>query len=211
MKVATSILSVDFNNLGKEIKSLSKSDFLHLDVMDGEFVPNISFGYPVLKNIPNISSVPLDVHLMIQNPLNYIDDFSKLNPEYITIHIEANKPKETIKKIKENNIKVGLSLKPKTDIAKLSDYIDEIDLVLIMTVEPGFGGQKFMKEQLDKVRELDKLRRDHNYKYLIQIDGGVNAETIKYIKGTGVDIVVAGSYIIDHKNKEQAIKSLKWK
>ncbi len=209
MKVATSILSVNFNNLEKELKNLSNSDYLHLDVMDGEFVPNISFGYPVLKNIPEISDVPLDVHLMIQNPLNYIEDFKKLNPKFITIHVEANNPKETIKKIKENNIKVGLSLRPKTTISMIEEYLNELDLILIMTVEPGFGGQKFMSEQLNKVKELDELRKKNNYNYLIQVDGGINAETIKEVKGTGVDIVVAGSYIIDHPNKKKAIKSLR--
>lgn len=209
MKVATSILSVNFNNLEKELKKLSSSDYLHLDVMDGEFVPNISFGYPVLKNISKISDVSLDVHLMIQNPLNYIDDFKKLNPEYITIHVEANHPKETIKKIKENKIKVGLSLKPNTPISSIKEYLDEIDLILVMTVEPGFGGQQFMLDQMEKVKELDQLRKTHNYQYKLQVDGGINANTIKHVKGTGVDIVVAGSYIIDHPNQEEAIKSLK--
>ncbi len=209
MKVATSILTVNFNNLENELKKLNNSDYLHLDVMDGNFVPNISFGYPVLKNIKTVSNVPLDIHLMIQNPFDYIDDYKKLDPKYITVHVESNKPLETITKIKENNIKAGISLKPKTTLNEISEYLPIIDLVLVMTVEPGFGGQSFMEDQLEKVVMLDKLRKKHNYNYVIEIDGGVNINTIGLIKTTPVDIVVSGSYIIDHEDKEKAINSLK--
>ncbi|MGI6359921.1 MAG: ribulose-phosphate 3-epimerase [Acholeplasmatales bacterium] len=207
MKVAVSILTADFNNLEKEIKSLHESDYIHLDVMDGHFVPNISFGKAVLQNIKNITNVPLDTHLMITNPYDYIDDFAEIGSKYITIHIEANKVLETLEKIRSHNIKTGLSLRPKTDIKLLDPYLKDLDLVLVMTVEPGFGGQSFMIEQMKKVEYLYEMRKKHNYKYVIEIDGGVNDKTIKYAKL--VDIVVSGSYILNQKDRSKAIKSLK--
>ncbi len=207
MKVAVSILTADFNNLEAEIKSLHESDYIHLDVMDGHFVPNISFGKAVLQNIKNITDVPLDTHLMISNPYDYIEDFVSIGSKYITIHIEANKVPETLEKIRAHNVKTGLSLRPKTDIKLLDPYLKDIDLVLVMTVEPGFGGQSFMIEQMEKVQYLYDMRKRYNYKYVIEIDGGVNDETIKYAKG--VDIVVSGSYILNQKDRSKAIKSLK--
>ncbi len=207
MKVAVSILTADFNNLEKEIKSLHESDYIHLDVMDGHFVPNITFGKAVLQNIKNITNVPLDTHLMITNPYDYIDDFAEIGSKYITIHIEANKVLETLEKIRSHNIKTGLSLRPKTDIKLLDPYLKDLDLVLVMTVEPGFGGQSFMIEQMKKVEYLYEMRKKHNYKYVIEIDGGVNDKTIKYAKL--VDIVVSGSYILNQKDRSKAIKSLK--
>lgn len=209
MKVATSILTADFNNLKKEIKSLDKSDYLHLDVMDGHFVPNISFGYAVLSGLPKITNIPLDIHLMISNPYEYIESFAKLKPEFITIHVEANKPYETIKKIKEMGIKSGLSLKPHTSLNEITQYLNLVDLVLVMTVEPGFGGQSFLESQMDKVKKLHELRIDNNYNYVIQIDGGINDKTIKHVTNTGCDIVVSGSYILNAKSRDEAIKSLK--
>lgn len=211
MKVATSILNCDFNKLEEEIKKISTSDYLHLDVMDGHFVPNISFGYPVLKNLQNITNISLDSHLMIENPYDYIDDFEKIGSKIITIHIESNKPIETIKRIKNKGIKAGISLKPNTKIEELLPVLETIDLVLVMTVEPGFGGQTFMKEQMKKVEYLAKLREKHGYKYVIQVDGGINDETIDFVRNTGVDIVVAGTYITKSKNPKKAIESLRWK
>lgn len=209
MKVATSILNCDFNKLEEEIKKISTSDYLHLDVMDGHFVPNISFGYPVLKNLQNITNISLDSHLMIENPYDYIDDFEKIGSKIITIHIESNKPIETIKRIKNKGIKAGISLKPNTKIEELLPVLETIDLVLVMTVEPGFGGQTFMKEQMKKVEYLAKLREKHGYKYVIQVDGGINDETIDFVRNTGVDIVVAGTYITKSKNPKKAIESLR--
>lgn len=211
MKVATSILNCDFNKLEEEIKKISTSDYLHLDVMDGHFVPNISFGYPVLKNLKNITNISLDSHLMIENPYDYIDDFEKIGSKIITIHIEANKPIETIKRIKNKGIKAGISLKPNTKIEELLPVLETIDLVLVMTVEPGFGGQTFMKEQMKKIEYLAKLKEKHGYKYVIQVDGGINDETIDFVRNTGVDIVVAGTYITKSKNPKKAIESLRWK
>lgn len=209
MKVAPSILTADFNNLEKEIKSLDSADYIHLDVMDGHFVPNISFGYAVLRKIKEITKLPLDTHLMIANPYDYIDDFIKIGSHIITIHVEANKPLETIKKIKKNNVKAGISLKPGTPLEVIIPYLNLIDLVLVMTVEPGFGGQSFMEDQMNKVRELDRLRKKHNFTYLIEIDGGINDKTIHKVLNTGCDIVVAGSYILNQKDRIKAIQSLR--
>lgn len=209
MKIAPSILTADFNNLEKEIRSLKTADYIHLDVMDGHFVPNISFGYAVLRGIKDITTLPLDTHLMIQNPYDYIDDFVKIGSHIITIHVEANRPLDAIKKIKENNVKAGISLKPNTPLDAIIPYLELVDLVLVMTVEPGFGGQSFMLEQMDKVKKLDSLRKKHNFTYLIEIDGGVNDETIKKVHNTGCDIVVAGSYILNQKDRAKAILSLR--
>lgn len=209
MKVATSILTADFNNLKAEIDSIKTTDFIHLDVMDGHFVPNISFGYAVLKNLRKITNLKLDTHLMIDNPLDYIDDFAKIGSDYITVHVEANKPLEAVKHIISKGIKAGISLKPKTKPEVLLPYLSLVDLILVMTVEPGFGGQKFMKEQIEKVKYFAELREKHNYNYLIEIDGGINEKTISQVHNTGVDIVVAGSYILNAKDRFQAIESLK--
>lgn len=207
MKVAVSILTADFNNLKAEIQSLKQSDYIHLDVMDGHFVPNISFGKAVLQNIQHITDVPLDTHLMISNPYDYIDDFAMIGSHFITIHIEANKVEETLKKIKSLGIKTGLSLRPGTDVKLLDPYLKDLDLVLVMTVEPGFGGQSFMLDQMKKVDYLYEMRQKNNYHYLIEIDGGVNDQTIQHAKR--VDIVVSGSYILNQKDRSKAILSLK--
>lgn len=209
MKVATSILNCDFNNLESEIKKIETSDYLHLDVMDGHFVPNISFGYPVLKNLKNITNIPLDTHLMLQNPYDYIDDFAKMGSNIITIHIEANKPKKTISLIKSKGIKAGISLKPKTSVDALNPYLSDVDLVLVMTVEPGFGGQLFMEEQMKKVYHLANLREKHGYSFVIQVDGGINNESIEKIRNSGVDIVVAGTFITKSANPKKAIETLR--
>lgn len=209
MKVATSILTADFNNLAFEIESINSSDYIHLDVMDGHFVPNISFGAPVLKGLKELTRVPLDTHLMIDNPYQYIDDFVKIGSTYITIHVETEDPLKTIKKIKDNGVKAGISLKPGTPVEALYNLLPWVDLVLVMTVEPGFGGQSFMLDQIAKVKKLDELRKKHNYNYVIEIDGGVNDKTISMVHGTGVDIVVSGSYILNQKDRKKAILSLK--
>lgn len=209
MKIATSILNADFNNLEKELKRISNSDYLHLDIMDGHFVPNISFGYTVLRNLKNITNIPLDSHLMVQNPYDYIDDFDKIGSKYITIHVEANKPLKTIELIKRKGIKAGISLKPGTELREIFPFLDKVDLILVMTVEPGFGGQSFMEDQMEKVKELAILREEHGYEYVIQIDGGVNDKTIGKVRNTGVDIVVSGSFITQNKDPKKAIESLR--
>jgi len=209
MLIAPSILTADFNQLEAEIQSIKTADYLHLDVMDGHFVPNISFGPHVLGGLKKISSIPLDTHLMITNPLDYIDSFVEIGSSFITVHVEANKVQESIHRIKASGIKAGITLKPKTKIETLFPYLDQVDLVLIMSVEPGFGGQKFMVDQLEKVETLVKLRKEFNYRYVIEIDGGINGETAKLAKQAGVDIAVVGSYVFNAKNRNEVIGSLR--
>lgn len=209
MLIAPSILTADFNRLEAEIKTIQTADYLHLDVMDGHFVPNISFGPHVLGGLKKITNIPLDTHLMITNPLDYIDLFVEIGSSFITVHVEANKVQESINRIKASGIKAGITLKPKTKLETLYPYLDQVDLVLIMSVEPGFGGQKFMEDQLEKVKALVKLRTAYNYNYLIEIDGGINGETAILAKAAGVDIAVVGSYVFNSKNRDAVIGSLR--
>jgi ribulose-phosphate 3-epimerase len=209
MLIAPSILTADFNRLEAEIKTIQTADYLHLDVMDGHFVPNISFGPHVLGGLKKITNIPLDTHLMITNPLDYIDLFVEIGSSYITVHVEANKVQESINRIKASGIKAGITLKPKTKLETLYPYLDQVDLVLIMSVEPGFGGQKFMEDQLDKVKELVRLRTLYNYSYLIEIDGGINGDTATLAKAAGVDIAVVGSYVFNAKDRDAVIGSLR--
>ncbi|MBM7454069.1 ribulose-phosphate 3-epimerase [Acholeplasma morum] len=209
MKIAPSILTADFNILKEEILSIGHSDYLHLDVMDGHFVPNISFGSHVLSGLKKITSIPLDTHLMIENPLQYIDQYVEIGSSIITIHVEANQPLESICRIKASGIKAGISLKPKTPLEDLFPYLDKVDLVLVMSVEPGFGGQSFMEDQLEKVRELKRLREAYKYNYIIEIDGGINGTTAPKAKEAGVDLAVAGSYVFNAKDRNKAIDAIR--
>ena len=212
--VAASILSADFKRLEEEIKPLKSEgvDYLHFDVMDGHFVNNISFGSYVLSCIKDSTTLIKDVHLMITNPNKYIDDFIKAGAELITFHFEAVEKREIIpliNKIKENNVKVGLSIKPNTKVEEVLEFLPYLDLVLIMSVEPGFGGQKFIESSLSKIKELDDLRKENNYSYLIEIDGGINENTSKGCIENGVDILVSGSYIFKSENRKESISKLK--
>lgn len=209
MKIAPSILTADFTDLKNEIKSISNADLIHIDIMDGNFVPNISFGPAINKQIAKISNIDLDVHLMVTNPLMWIDEFSLENVKYITVHYESQNFLESVKRIKENKKLVGITIKPKTKVNSILDVLKLADLVLVMSVEPGFGGQKFMPEMLDKVRELKRLREENNYNYQIEIDGGINNETIKLAKEAGVDISVVGSYLFNQTDRNKVIDNLK--
>ena len=210
--IAPSMLSSDFGRLIDEIELINKSnaDWFHLDVMDGVFVPNITFGSPVLDIFKNYAKKPLDVHLMIVNPENYIDKFSSYNPDIITIHMEAvNDISAVLKKIKNLNIKAGLAINPDTPIKHLEPYINEIDMVCLMGVFPGFSGQKFINKTNSRLRDLKKLIESKKSNALIQIDGGVDLSNVKELSRLGADILVSGSCIFKSKNPSKIIDSLK--
>ena len=214
MIISPSLLSANFANLEKDIASIeaTKAEWLHYDVMDGHFVPNISFGYSILGDVKKITKLFLDVHLMISDPLKYLDEFVKNGADLITFHYECYEDKakvlETIKKIKEANVKVGLSIKPNTTVSEIEEYLPLLDLVLVMSVEPGFGGQSFMANSLDKIASLRQLIDSNHYDCLIEVDGGINQDTAKKVKSVGCDVAVAGSYVFKHANRNEAVDSL---
>lgn len=212
--IAPSILSADFSSLYDEIKSLKEdgASYLHFDVMDGHFVNNISFGSYVLNCISKKVDLIKDVHLMITDPLKYYLDFVKAGADLITFHYEAIKEEEIlllINKIRENNVKVGISIKPNTDVKKVEPYLSFVDLILIMSVEPGFGGQEFIESSLEKINYLDKKRKENNFLYKIEVDGGINNLTAPKVIENGADILVSGSYVFKSKDRKNAIKLLK--
>ena len=215
IKVAPSLLSANFACLKDDIEKIEngKADWLHYDVMDGHFVPNISFGYSILKDVSKVTSLFLDVHLMISEPQKYVDEFIKSGANLIVFHIEAMENKEDtlalIHHIKENNVQVGISIKPNTPVDTIQDYLSLLDVVLVMSVEPGFGGQSFKEIALAKIKDLDTRRKENNDRYLIEVDGGINETTGKKCKDAGVDVLVAGSYIFNSDDYAQRIASLK--
>jgi len=209
--ISPSILSADFANLERDIKIVEDNgaDWIHVDVMDGHFVPNITIGVPVVKSLKKITKLPLDVHLMIENPDKYIEPFAKAGADILTFHYEAvkeNEIAELIKKIKSYEIKAGISIKPKTRPDVLLPYFDITDMVLVMTVEPGFGGQSFMSDCAEKIKFI---RQNTPENLIIQVDGGINAQTGKICKDFGANSLVAGSYVYGAEDIAQAINSLK--
>lgn len=210
MIISPSILSADFKKLESSISEVKNAPFLHIDIMDGVFVPNISFGPMVQAQIrPSFKEQVFDTHLMIEHPQNYIEAFAKAGSDYITFHIEADcDAKEVIDKIHSLNIKAGLSIKPGTSVDVIKPYLPYLDMVLVMSVEPGFGGQSFMDNSIPKISELKRLREENDYNYLISVDGGINDKTIKLVANAGVDVAVIGSYLFKQANKEEEIEKL---
>ena len=212
IKVSPSILAADFGNIERECNLIDKSDadWFHLDVMDGIFVPNISFGMPIVKAIRKMTSKPLDVHLMITEPERYIEKFIDLGSDIISFHIEAtNKLEENISIIKSKNVKAGIAINPDTPIGELKDIISKIDLVCLMGVHPGFAGHKFIENTFDRLKQLKALIKDSNSKALIEVDGGVNEKNHMDLKSLGADVLVAGSYIFNSEDYDVVIKKLK--
>lgn len=210
--VAPSILSSDFADLRTEIKKVTDAgaDWLHIDVMDGNFVPNLTIGMPVVKAIKPFATIPLDVHLMIEKPERYIEEFVRAGSDFITLHVEAtNEMAVSLKKIRSLGAKAGITLRPRTPIEEIKAYLPFVDLVLVMTVEPGFGGQSFMHEQVEKIRTLKKWRELGLGSYLIEVDGGVAADTSFICREAGADVLVAGSAVFKgEKTKENYQKNI---
>lgn len=206
MKISPSMLASDYANLEAELKKCESAELIHLDVMDGHFVPNISIGAPVIKAMKRVCSVPFDVHLMISDPLKYIEDFADAGADIITFHSECESDiNETINKILECGCKAGLAVKPATPVEAVYPYIDKLSMVLVMTVEPGFGGQSFMENMMPKIERLRADFPDID----IQVDGGVNAETIKACAKAGANVFVAGSAVFKSENPQETIALLK--
>ena len=211
MLVSPSLLAANFLNLENEIKRLNdaKPDYLHLDVMDGNFVPNISFGPSIIKSLKTLTNIPFDVHLMITNPDKYLNVYKEAGADIITYHLETLlNHSEMIQNIHSLGVKAGISIKPLTKVEELIPYLEELDLVLVMSVEPGFGGQKFMESALDKIAFLKKYKEEHNLNYIIEVDGGINCDTAKKVSDAGCDMVVAGTYLFNNDMKE-LIKEIK--
>lgn len=205
IKISPSILSADFGRLNEDIKTIEEhSDYIHIDVMDGHFVPNLSFGAPVARCIK--SKLPLDVHLMIENPEKYIDDFAKAGADVLTVHFEAvDDLHGLLKQIKEKGMKAGVSIKPGTEVEVLEEYLEELDWILVMSVEPGFGGQGFIEGALDKIKWL----REKAPTLDIAVDGGINDETARLCEEAGANVLIAGSYIFKADNRKEAIDLLR--
>lgn len=212
-KIAPSILAADFMNLERDIRDLEKNgaDFVHVDIMDGIFVPNISIGIPVVQALRPITKLPLDVHLMIDRPIRYVDDFIKAGADFLTIHIEADQPQNTqdaLDRISELGCKAGIVLKPRTPAEAALPYLEKCDIVLVMTVEPGFGGQKFMADMMPKVKKLRKYLDEVNPDCLLEVDGGVDAQTHTICKENGANVLVAGSAYFKAADRAAFVKTI---
>lgn len=211
MIVSPSILSADFSRLLDEVLNVKANgaEFIHVDVMDGHFVPNITFGACVLKSLKGKCDIVRDVHLMINEPVKYAPSFKEAGADIITFHYEAVEDiKKAIEEIKKLDVKVGISIKPKTSASVLLPYLSSIDLVLVMSVEPGFGGQKFMENSLDKIKFLSEYKKKNNLNYLIEVDGGINLETAKLCKDNGCEVVVAGTSVFKAADRNKVIQGL---
>lgn len=212
IKISPSILSADFSKLGEEIKNIDQAgaEMVHIDVMDGHFVPNLTIGAPVIAALRKITTKIFDVHLMVENPQDYVVSFAKAGTDIFTFHIEtAPHVHRIIQNIKENNMKVGIALNPGTPLTTINEILDDIDMVLLMTVNPGFGGQKFIPSVLKKIKELKELIRARNLNIDIQVDGGINKVTAPQVVAVGANILVAGSAIYGSDNIAKSIEDLR--
>lgn len=212
IKIAPSILSADFAKLGEEIKDVVQggADYIHVDVMDGHFVPNMTIGPLIVDAIRPTTDLPLDVHLMIENPDQYIAAFAHAGADIITVHQEACPHlHRTIQLIKDHEVKAGVVINPATPVEAIKEVLSYVDMVLVMTVNPGFGGQSFIHEAVSKIATLDQLREEHQYTYEIEIDGGVNVETAKLCTDAGADVLVAGSAIYGKADRREAIQAIR--
>ncbi|OCA85490.1 ribulose-phosphate 3-epimerase [Bacillus sp. FJAT-27225] len=212
VKIAPSILSADFSRLGEEIKDVERggADYIHIDVMDGHFVPNITIGPLIVEAVRPVTELPLDVHLMIENPDQYIEAFAKAGADYITVHVEASRHlHRTIHLIKSFDVKAGVVLNPATPVDSIKHVIEDIDMVLLMSVNPGFGGQKFIHGVLPKIREVKELAFSFGKNVEIEIDGGVNAETARLCVEAGATVLVAGSAIYNENDRAKAIAAIR--
>ena len=212
IKISASILSADFGRLADDLRRAEAAgcDMIHFDVMDGHFVPNLSYGVPVLKSIRKYCALPFDVHLMITDPLDYIDAFADAGADHITFHEEISEdPREVIKKIRSRGITAGISVKPNTPVESVYELIDLLDMVLVMTVEPGFGGQGFISHTLDKISALRREIERRGLKTDIEVDGGIDASTSVLVKNAGANVLVSGSYLFKAKDMAAAAKALR--
>ncbi len=213
VKISPSILSANFANLGEEVRTISKAgaDYIHIDVMDGSFVPNITIGSDVVKSIRNYSDLPFDVHLMVQNPDIHLENFASAGADIITVHSEATiHLHRTIQKIKSLGKKAGVSIIPSTNENVLNYILEDIDLILVMTVNPGFGGQKFISSQLKKIENISNKIAKLNKKIDLEVDGGINQENAKRVINCGANVLVAGSFIFNNQNYSDAINNLRF-
>ena len=212
MKISPSILSADFGNLAEDVRKVSEAgaDYIHCDIMDGHFVPNMTMGPMIIEAVKNATNTPLDIHFMVEDIPFFIDMYKHLKPEFISFHIEEEKHiNRVIQKIRNEGIRPSVVLNPATPVCLLEYIVEDVDMVLLMSVNPGFGGQKFIPSVIDKVKELRELASKKNPNLLIEIDGGVNDKNAPLLKEAGADVLVAGSYIFKHKSYEEAIKALK--
>lgn len=211
IKISPSILSADFAYLARDIQAISTADYVHVDVMDGLFVPNISIGIPVVKCIRPVTDLPLDVHLMIQEPVRYVDQFCDAGADIVTCHVEADTQENilaAIDKIHAKGKKAGVVVKPRTPASAVLPFIDRVEMILVMTVEPGFGGQKFMPSALDKLRWLKAEKDRRGLKFLLEVDGGVDAATAPQCVAAGADVLVAGSAIFGAADPAAAVRAM---
>ncbi|ERI92862.1 ribulose-phosphate 3-epimerase [Clostridiales bacterium oral taxon 876 str. F0540] len=212
IKIAPSVLSADFSKLGSQIETLEASgaDIIHLDVMDGKFVPNITFGAPIVKSVRNFTKLPFDVHLMIEDPSRYVEDFVKAGADIITIHYEADRHVDrTINYIKSFGVKAAVALNPGTPVSNIKNLIPSLDMVLIMSVNPGFGGQKYIEYSSSKIKEVKDLSLNCNKELLIEVDGGIDVHNINQVVSCGANVIVAGSAVFKNNNIKQNISELR--